>query len=94
MVWQINFTTSADKELGKLDTQEKRQVIEFLEKQVVQLTDPRSIGGAFTVSRLSKFWLYTTGNKSIICDIRDNELIILILSIGGRGEVTPKRSTG
>ncbi len=89
MVWQIRFTALADKELGKLDEQGKRQVIDFLEKQTL-LKDPRSMGGAFTGSRLREFWLYSIGNQGIICDIRDSELLILILTIGDRRKISSK----
>ena len=51
------------------------------------LDDPRSIGDALKGSELGEFWKYRVGDWRLICEIRDKQILITILSLGNRREV-------
>jgi len=87
MVWKVELSTEAERDLRKLDVQHGRRILKFLHERVAQLEDPRSIGGALQGSRLGEFWRYRVGPYRLICKIEDNRLIVLVLRVGHRKEI-------
>ena len=51
-----------------------------------QCDDPRAIGKGLTANRSGQ-WRYRIGDYRLICQIEDNELIILALTIGHRRDI-------
>jgi mRNA interferase RelE/StbE len=84
--WRIRIQKDAQKELSKLDRPVQKRIIEFLEHKLGQLPDPKIIGKPLTDNLLS-FWRYRVGNYRIICEIKDHELIILVVRIAHRKDV-------
>mgnify|MGYP003450892035 CR=1 FL=1 len=76
MTWVIQYLSSVKKDTDKLDPQVKRRIKDFLENRIACLEDPRSVGESLK-GTLSEFWKYRVGDYRIICEIKDNELIIL-----------------
>lgn len=87
MVWQIKLSQTAEKQLAKLDRQVSRRIILFLRERVATLTDPRSIGEALKGGDVGEFWKYRVGDWRLICEIRDKQILITVLSLGNRREV-------
>ena len=90
MAWKIELDPAAERELGKLDRQVARRLLDFLHKRVAKLDDPRSLGEPLTGSRLGEFWKYRVGDYRLIANIEDNILRILIVRIGHRSTVYRK----
>lgn len=55
-------------------------------RAVASLENPRSRGKGLT-GNLAGLWRYRIGDYRIICDIRDQELVILALDIGRRDQI-------
>ena len=87
MVWRIELTATAAKQLAKLDKSEARRITNFLRQRLAVLDDPRATGKALTGPHLGAYWRYRVGDYRIICDIRDGALCILVIEIGNRREV-------
>jgi mRNA interferase RelE/StbE len=87
MAWKIEFSETADRELGKLDPQHSQRILKFLRERVAKLADPRSIGKALQGSRPGEFWRYRLGDFRIICEIEDDRLVVLVIRIGHRKEI-------
>ncbi len=87
MAWRIEFEAGALKDLRKLDGPVARRITTFLRTRVGDLENPRSIGAALKGSELGEFWRYRVGDYRIICEIRDQDLVILAVSIGQRREI-------
>ena len=87
MAWKVELSLQADRELGKLDPQHARRILQFLGERVAKLDDPRSIGKALQGSRLGEFWKYRVGDFRLICKIEDTRLLVLVLRIGHRKEI-------
>lgn len=87
MAWRIEFDPAAVDELTKLDRAVQKRIIKVLRERISPLDDPRSIGEALRGKQLGGFWKYRIGDYRLICDIRDNVILILVLRIGHRREV-------
>ena len=86
MAWTIEYTETAKKQLRKLDKPSARQIVDYLDTRIAQLNDPRSSGKAL-VGPLGGLWRYRVGDYRVICEIRDDVLITLVVQIGNRREV-------
>lgn len=82
----INYSERAVKALRKMDKQNARRIMDFMELRIAALTDPRQSGKPLK-GELGEFWRYRVGDYRILCEIRDDELIILAATIGHRREV-------
>jgi len=87
LVWQIEFASSASKDLQKLDRQVARRITTFLRERVAPIADPRSIGQALTGERFGEFWKYRVGDYRVIARIEDQRLVILVVRVGHRSHV-------
>ena len=87
MIWRIELSDTAVKQLSKLDRPVAQRIRTFLRERVAVLDDPRSLGEALKGSELGEFWKYRVGDWRLICEIRDKQILITVLSLGNRREV-------
>src|SRR5713101_3994985 len=71
MARKIELSAQVDRELGKLDPQQSKRILKFLDERVARLDNPRSIGQALQGSELGEFWKYRVGDYRLICKIED-----------------------
>ena len=88
MAWTISYTKTFQKEVRKLDKPIQKKVKSFFD-DLENTEDPRSKGKALT-QNLSGLWRYRIEDFRIICEIRDEELVILTLRIGHRSKIYRK----
>lgn len=86
MAWSIEVTKTATKQLSKLDRNEAKQITSFLRDKVSSLNNPRDLGKALT-GNMAGLWRYRVGDWRVICEIQDNELIVLVIELGHRREI-------
>ena len=86
MNYKIKFSDKAYKQLDKLDKSVAKNIIIFLKRKVLILDDPKQIGKSLTKTTQG-LWRYRIDKYGIICDIKDNELIVLVLAIGHRKQI-------
>ena len=89
MVYKVLFSERAKKQLKKLDKHIAALIIGWLEKNVDGSENPR-IHGKGLVENRSGEWRYRLGNYRIICEIQDDEVIVLVLEIGHRRDIYDK----
>ncbi|MEO5829988.1 MAG: type II toxin-antitoxin system RelE/ParE family toxin [Rhodanobacter sp.] len=87
MAWRIELSALGQKNLRKLDPESRARILDFLDKRLAILENPRSLGAALTGSRLGTFWKYRIGDYRVIADIQDDVMRILVVRIGNRREV-------
>ena len=80
MIYEVRYSAKAQKQLKKLDKSVVRVLIAWIEKNLVNTSDPRIHGKGLTANK-SGFWRYRIGNYRIIADIKDNELIIEVVEV-------------
>ncbi len=87
MPWIIKYTESAQRQLKKLDKSVALRVLDFMDERVAVLVDPRAAGKNLVGPKLGSYWRYRVGDVRVICDIQDQEVLILVVEIGHRREV-------
>lgn len=86
MAWRIEYAASAEKQLSKLDKPIARNIMDYLDQQIAPLEDVRSRGKALT-GPLGGYWRYRVGHYRVVCEIRDDRLVVLVLRIAHRKAV-------
>lgn len=89
MCYSVEYTPQALKELKKLDKQTRALIIGWIERNLVGCENPRQHGKGLTANRSGQ-WRYRIGDYRVIAEIQDNKVVILVLSVGHRGEIYKK----
>lgn len=85
LAWKVELTDTAAKQLARLDKTQAQRITKYL-RRLMQLEDPRDAGKALT-GNWRTYWRYRVGDYRVVCEIRDNELVIVAVLIGPRSEV-------
>lgn len=86
MIYSVNFSKVALKQLKKMDSYTKIMLVNWIEKNLEGCINPRIHGKALK-GNLKNQWRYRVGNYRILCDIEDHKLVILVISVGHRKEI-------
>ena len=86
MTWQVKFDDRARKELRKLDAQSQDRILGWIRKTLATDLDPRRVGTPLK-GRMKGLWRYRVGDFRILCQIRDDEVLVLVIRIGHRRDV-------
>lgn len=81
--WKISFDKRAEKLFSKLDKLTKSRIAEFLDQKLS--IDPISHSKMLVGS--NKFFRSRVGDYRIIFELKNQELVIIIIDIGHRREV-------
>ncbi len=86
MTWTVEFDDAAVKELRKFDRTAQRDRLKYLRERIATDEDPRRFGRALT-GNLAGLWRYRVRDYRMICNIEDDQLVVLILRVGHRKNV-------
>ena len=86
MDWRIELDPEALGELSRLDPSIQRRVIGYLRECIGKPEDPRRSGRALR-GNLQNLWRYRIGDFRLICDIRDDRGVVVVLGVGHRKDV-------
>lgn len=86
MRWAYSFDQRALRELQKLDRQAQYDIIAYLEKRIATKEDPRRFGKPLKAERVA-LWRYRVRDYRILCQIQDNILLVLVVSVGHRKNI-------
>lgn len=84
--YDVELSERFKKEFRKLDKYTQKIIRAWINKNLVDCDDPRQHGKGLTTNRSGQ-WRYRIGDYRLICEIKENELIILALTIGHRRDV-------
>ena len=82
---KLAYTDSAMNTFLSLDKTIQKRVKKYKD-EVQKLENPRARGHALT-GQLSGLWRYRVGDWRVICQIKDTELIILVVELGHRRSI-------
>lgn len=85
-MYRVETTARFDKEFKKLDRYTQKMIANWIEKNLEETDNPYKQGKGLTAKRDGS-WRYRIGDYRLICEINDNEIIILALTVGHRREV-------
>lgn len=86
MSYSVLLTQKAKKQLSKLDKYTSKLIVSWLKKNLDGCENPRIHGKALVANKAGQ-WRYRVGDYRILAEIRDEEVIILVLQIGHRREI-------
>ena len=86
MKYEVELSERFKKEFRKLDKYTQKMIRAWINKNLVETENPRLHGKGLTANRSGQ-WRYRIGDYRLICNINDNKLIILALSVGHRRDV-------
>lgn len=86
MTYRIEVTPRFEKEFRKLDRYTQRMIRAWIDKNLANCSDPRRHGKGLTANRSGQ-WRYRIGDYRMICEIKDDKLVILALAVGHRREI-------
>ncbi|MDT8423577.1 MAG: type II toxin-antitoxin system RelE/ParE family toxin [Desulfuromonadales bacterium] len=89
MVWRIEITNTAKKQLTKLDHQIQTEIVRYLRERISTEDDPRRYGAPLR-KELTGRWKYHVGAYRLICEIQDKNILVLVLMVGHRSKVYDK----
>lgn len=86
MKYTIVFDAKALKALNALDKMQSRLILAWIDKNLNGTDDPRILGKPLK-GKLSSYWRYRVGQYRILVELLDQELVIVIITIGHRRDV-------
>ena len=86
MIYQIVTTDKFDKSFKKLDKQTQKIIKAWIEKNLVGCENPRLHGKWLTANKSGQ-WRYRVGDYRILAEIRDNELVLVLVEVGHRSRI-------
>ena len=86
MIYQIVTTDKFDKSFKKLEKQTQKIIKAWIEKNLMECENPRLHGKWLTANK-SVQWRYRVGNYRILAEIRDNELVLVLVEAGHRSRI-------
>lgn len=86
MSFHLRFSQDAQRQLKKMDRHQAQLLVNWLYANVDGLVDPRSKGKALSAN-LRGLWRYRIGNFRVICQIQDDQLLVLVLTVGHRRDI-------
>jgi mRNA interferase RelE/StbE len=84
--WAYRFDERALKELKKLGRPVQKEILAHLDERVTGKENPRRFGKALHAN-LAGLWRYRVGDYRILCQIRDGQLLVLVVSVGHRKNI-------
>ncbi|MDR2673220.1 MAG: type II toxin-antitoxin system RelE/ParE family toxin [Coriobacteriales bacterium] len=86
MGFDVVVSEKAAKQIKKLGHRQGGLILAWLMKNIRGIEDPRSRGKALA-GNMRDLWRYRVGDYRIVCDIQDNKLVVLVLSVGHRSDI-------
>jgi len=86
MIYQIVTTDKFDKSFKKTDKQTQKIIKAWIEKNLVGCENPRIHGKGLTANKSGQ-WRYRVGDYRILAEIRDNELVLVLVEVGHRSRI-------
>jgi mRNA interferase RelE/StbE len=86
LAWTVEISDIAERQIKKLDLPIRHRILDWLSERIEGCKNPRHFGEPLK-GEYSGFWRYRIGDYRIICDIRDDILLVLVLTIGHRRQI-------
>lgn len=84
--YEVKLSERFKREFRKLDKYTQKIIRAWINKNLVDCENPRQYGKGLTANRSGQ-WRYRIGDYRLICEIEDNKMIILALTVGHRREI-------
>jgi len=86
LVWTIEITRTAEKQIKKLDASSQKSIVRFLRERLKSAENPRQWGKPLHGDKRG-LWRYRVGDYRLICDIQDERITVLVLEVAHRKDI-------
>ncbi len=86
MTYRLVVSEGVKKKIKKMDKHLGLMLAKDMKVRLDKLEDPRRLGKALK-GDCKGLWRYRIGSYRVICDIRDDELIVIAIDIGYRKNI-------
>ena len=86
MAWTVRIGNIAERQLRKLDRPIQKRILDWLNDRIEGCKNPRHWGEPLK-GDYAGLWRYRVGDYRILCDIQDQKIVVLVLTIGHRGQI-------
>lgn len=86
MAWTLRISETARRQFKKLDRSTAQALLRSLNRLLLEVENPRQRGKGLTANRTG-LWRYRVGDYRVICDIQDDQLLVLVLQVAHRRDV-------
>ena len=86
MSYKVKLSPKAQKQLRKLDKGIAGLIVKYLYTHIDGVDNPRSKGKALVGNHAGQ-WRYRVGDYRVICEIVDEELVVLAVTVGHRRDI-------
>lgn len=86
MAFHVEYTGRALKQLKKMDRFDARIIVDWIGNHLEGVEDPRAFGKGLTANHSGE-WRYRIGDYRVLCLIKDDRLIVEIITIAHRSTV-------
>jgi mRNA interferase RelE/StbE len=84
LTWRIEWDDRARKELRSLDASIQKKILKYANERLSE--NPRNFGKEL-VGNMVGLWRYRIENYRLICQLKDDHLVVLIIAVGHRKEI-------
>jgi len=84
--WKIEIIRTAEKQITKLHRTAQQSILAFLHDRLKSAENPRQWGKPLSGKKRG-LWRYRVGDYRLICDIQDERITVLVLTVGHRKDV-------
>jgi mRNA interferase RelE/StbE len=85
MKWTVELSKLALSNLKSLDKPIREQIERFIDR-LKESHNPYVTGKAL-VGKRKGFWRYRVGDYRLVCEVKDNQLVVLVVEIEHRSKV-------
>jgi mRNA interferase RelE/StbE len=91
LAWTVKISDVAERQLRKLDRPVQKRILDWLNDRIEGCKNPRHFGEPLKGDHAG-LWRYRVGDYRILCEIQDQKLVVLVLTIGHRRQVYKRES--
>ena len=91
MAWTVRISNVAERQLRKLDRSIQKRILDWLDDRIEGCKNPRHFGEPLKGDHAG-LWRYRVGDYRILCEIQDERIVVLVLTIGHRRQVYERGS--
>lgn len=86
MAWTVKISRFAERQLRKLDRPVQKRILDWLDDRIEGCKNPRHFGEPLKGDHVG-LWRYRIGDYRIVCEIREQTIIVLVLAVGHRRQI-------
>ena len=91
MAWTVRISNIAERQLRKLDPPVQKRILDWLDDRIEGCKNPRHFGEQLK-GDYAGLWRYRVGDYRILCEIQDEKIVVLVLTIGHRRQIYKRGS--